>query len=818
MSAVYPDNFEQKTEFTKIRHRLKEFCLSASTRQKIDEIFFSSDPEIIEEWLSLTAEFKHILQYKDYFPSGNYLDIRPALLRTKSLDNYLNNKELLDIIRSFSTIKSIVGFFSEDEENLYPFLRKKSASVRLYPFVNQRIKQVIDAYGNIKDGASPDLRKIRNTLESKKSSVSGSIRKIIRREIQAGHLAQEAELTVREGKLLIPVDTSNKRKINGIIYGESASGKTTFIEPMEVVRLNNEIKEWEFREKSEIKKILKELTSDLRPYYEDMLLACDFLIEIDFIRSKALFALETESEKPSLLPRPCVEFLSARHPLLFLSFQKSGKKVIPIDFRLNDENRILIISGPNAGGKSVSLKTVALLQYMLQCGLLIPVKDVSATGIFEKIFIDIGDEQSIENDLSTYSSHLQNMKFFTENADSETLLLIDEFGTGTEPMLGGAIAEAVLENLMETKSKGIITSHYTNLKHFADTHPGVQNAAMRYDSENMQPLYVMEVGKPGSSFAFEMAEKTGLKKSILDCAKSKMDSKQIDFEQALKQLQSEKRKIKQSKRKARLTEIKLQEKLEHYETMLQKLLSEKKHILSEARLQADEMVQATNRKIENTISEIRKENAEKEKTKTLRRELIDYIAEQKKLQDLDEDKITRKISRLQEKKNRKKKDKKNNRRDYPVREIQIGDFVKVQGMREIGKVIDFRKNKATVICNQIQLTLDKEKLEIVSGKIPAQKTQVKIIRNSDSPANFTPGSTVDLRGKRAEEALQIVTKYIDESIACEHKNLRFLHGTGNGILRKIIRDYLQVHPLVKYFQDEHVEAGGSGITLVELDV
>lgn len=819
MSKIYPEEFEKKTEFTKIRELIKAHCLSDAGKEKVKKMTFLTDADTIEYLLNLTSEFKYIIQFKDNFPASYFIDTQKYFEKVKNIGTFFTEKELFDIIRSLSTIKAIIKFFKTDTENRFPYLKKLTKEIQIFPFVIQQINSVIDKYGYIRDNASPELSKIRNELSRKQSSVSQTIHKIIKTQKNAGIVEADAEITVRDNKLLIPVEAKNKRKIKGIIYSESATGKTSYIEPIEIVTLNNEIKELEFAELREIRKILTEITDKLRPYFNDLKKAYDFMANIDFIRAKALFAKDTEAVKPTLKNSAEIEFLKAKHPLLFLSHKKSGNKVIPSNITLNDEQRILIISGPNAGGKSVSLKTVAVLQYMLQCGLLIPVKDISSTGIFENIFIDIGDEQSIENDLSTYSSHLRNMKYFTENADKKTLFLIDEFGTGTEPMLGGAIAEAVLENIHKTRAKGIITTHYTNLKHFATNNEAVINAAMLYDNEKMQPLFQMETGKPGSSFAFEIAEKTGIKKTILDSAKSKIDKNQIDFEKALKQIQQEKRKLKQSKRNIRSSEIKLRETLEIYEENLERLLKKKKDILKEAEREAEEILNSANKKIEQTILKIKQKNAKKEETKKLRKELNEYIVKEKEKQRLYGEKIERKIEKLKNKKQKRKKESAVPKNEFiKNRKIQVGDYVKFKGINTVVEVLSVKKNKVVVSGNNVHLSVDINKLEFTNQKPKIQnKTSIKIITNIENE-NINFLGQLDVRGKRAEDTLYEVTKYIDDAVVKQTRHLKILHGTGNGILREVIRDYLRTHPLVKTYKDERIEAGGAGITLIELDL
>ncbi|NPA67453.1 MAG: endonuclease MutS2 [Chlorobi bacterium] len=819
MHNIYPENFEKKTEFSKIRKLIKSYCTGSAAEEKVNSLHFLTDFETINILLEQTSEFKHILTFKDNFPLNGYADAKPYFKKAEQKGNYFTEKELSDILKYLQTVKNTVAFFKKDTNNNYPALKSLTKNVKIFPYVTDKINSVINKHGEIKNNASPELLKIRNELSSKQSKISQTVRKVMKTMINAGIAASDAEVTVRDNKLLIPVESKHKRKANGIIYGESASGKTAYIEPAEVVFLNNEIKELEFAESREIKRILIETTDSLRPYFDDMKKAFDFLSEIDFIRAKALFAVNTDSVKPKLTEETVMEFLSAKHPLLLVSYKNTNKKVIPSDIKLNEKERILIISGPNAGGKSVTLKTAAILQYMLQCGLLIPVKDISFTGIFKKIFIDIGDEQSIENDLSTYSSHLKNMKFFTENADEETLFLIDEFGTGTEPVLGGAVAEAVLEHLYKTKAKGIITTHYTNLKHFATNKDGVANAAMLYDNEKMQPLYKMETGKPGSSFAFEIAEKTGLSKEILNNAKSKTDKNQIDFEKALKQIQQEKRKLKKKKRYIRQTESQLKETLLKYETELEKLLTEKKEILKNAKKEADDILSSANKKIEQTILKIKQKNAEKEQTKQLRKELKDYILKEKEKHRKQDEKINKKIEKLKRRqKNKNVKTYNEAEKNEAERPLQPGDYVVMENSNITAQIISIKKGKAVISSNNIQLTTDINKLKRTDKKPnKKQNTKVNIIRTDTSNTAEMFGQ-LDIRGKRADDALFAVSKYIDDATVKGIRHIKILHGTGNGILREAVRDYLRSHPLVESFKDERIEAGGAGITLAELDI
>ncbi|HEX7584068.1 MAG TPA: endonuclease MutS2, partial [Prolixibacteraceae bacterium] len=515
--------------------------------------------------------------------------------------------------------------------------------------------------GKIKDYASPELSQIRKELLSKQSGVSKRLQAILKKAQDDGLVEEDASVAMRDGRAVIPVASAFKRKLNGIVHDESSTGKTSYIEPAEVVELNNQIRELEYAEIREIVRILTTFSNDIRPYLPDLLLAYEFLGKIDFIRAKAIYAIDINGIKPYLENKCQLEWESAVHPLLMLALRRENRKVVPLNITLTPKKHILLISGPNAGGKSVCLKTVGLLQYMLQCGLLIPVKESSATGIFDKLFIDIGDEQSIENDLSTYSSHLLNMKFFLKNSNEKTLVLIDEFGTGTEPMLGGAIAESILGQLNEMNTFGVITTHYTNLKHFASSSEGIENAAMMYDSAKMEPLFQLDIGKPGSSFAFEIARKIGLPEKILEDATEKIGKDHINFDKHLRDIVRDKRYWETKRQKIRKVEKSLDELAEKYETDLGQLDKQRKEILLKARQEADQILSEANKRIENTIFEIRESQADKEKTKLIRAKLTDFKKKVEESTTAQDEQISLKIQKLKEKessRNQKRAEKK----------------------------------------------------------------------------------------------------------------------------------------------------------------
>lgn len=630
---------------------------------------------------------------------------------------------------------------------------------------------------------------------------------------------------MRDGRLVIPVAPSFKRKIKGIVHDESASGKTVFIEPAEVVEANNRVRELESEERREIIRILSDFAGLLRPEADKIICSYEFMAEIDFIRAKALFAKETNSTLPVFENCRQIDWFHAIHPLLFLSLQKQQKQVIPLDISLDDKNRILLISGPNAGGKSVCLKTVGLLQYMLQSGLLIPVYDNSRTGIFRDIFIDIGDEQSIENDLSTYSSHLTNMKYFVRNCNDSSILLIDEFGGGTEPQIGGAIAEALLDRFNRRKSYGVITTHYHNLKHFAEDTDGIINGAMLYDRHLMQPLFKLSIGNPGSSFAIEIARKIGLPEDVISDASQKVGSDYIDMDKYLQDIVRDKRYWESKRQGIRQKEKKLEEITERYENDIKALEKQRKEWILQAKSQAEHILSEANARIENTIRQIKEAQAEKEKTREIRRQLDEFKNSVGSEQIITtDDKITRKIQKIKEREEKKKQQSKHKEKKiFKPEVIEIGDAVRLKGQTSVGEVIAVDDKEVQVAFGMIKSTVKAERLEKVS------RNQIK--RENNTKATFVSSQTtehmrekqlnfrqeLDVRGMRADEALQAVTYFIDDAIQVNSSRVRILHGTGTGALRQAIRQYLHTLPGIRSFRDEHVQFGGAGITIVELD-
>ncbi len=821
---LYPENIEHKIGFDKIRNHLKINCISSLGKSEVDSIAFSADFNTIVKLTRQTAEFLSILADGKNFPVSYYFDVRESLERADAVGFFFGTEELFDLKRSFDTIKAVLMFFQSDEENRYPYLKAEAADVKYFKFVTDAIDKILDKNGNIKDNASPELSKIRHELSAKKHAISATVRKLLDYAKSENIIDEDTEATMRDGRLLIPVPASHKRKIKGVVYDESASGRTAFIEPLEVIEASNAVRELEFAERREIVKILSKITEEIKPYAPDLLLAYQFLAKIDFIRAKALFAKQIHAQLPTISAEPETDFFNVRHPLLVLAFAAQERFVVPAQIRITPSQRIILISGPNAGGKSVALKTLAVNQYMVQCGLLPAADSNSITGVYENLFIDIGDEQSLENDLSTYSSHLLNMKHFTKFSNPKTLVLIDEFGTGTEPMFGGAIAEAVLSELNNKQVRGIITTHYGNLKQFADITDGIVNAAMLYNAQLMQPLYILETGIPGSSFAFEIARKIGLSEHILQDAVTKLDKNQVDFEKLLRQTQTEKRKLNNKSRKVSDLQTKLTELQTRYDEKLNEVLLREKELAKKAKQTEKEILDSANKRIEQAIFEIKKEQADKEKTKFIRAELNSYIQEKETERADEEAKILRKIEYLKNKKKREKQPvstQKSEPKTPEVREISEGDWVRLRGQHTAGEVQSIKRNKALVVFGSIQSEVELERLELVSDadKLQAKKRNVpgvQIIRtNETDTVGFL--SSLDLRGMRGDEAVQTVMQFLDDAVVARRRELRILHGTGTGILKTLVRDYLRTQPYVIGFRDENIEQGGAGITVVELD-
>ncbi|GBU08489.1 endonuclease MutS2 [Bacteroidales bacterium] len=830
---IYPENFQQKIGFDKIKNLIAHKCLCRLGEEKAESMEFSSDYVLINEQLHQTKEFISILNDADDFPSNYFLDVRESLKKIRIEGTYLLAREIFDIRRSLQTIQEIVRFFEvkKEESQLYPHLQDLAADVNSFPLVIKKTDTILDTYGSIKDNASPELYRIRKDLIATTGNVSKTLQSILRKAQADGYVEKDVAPTMRDGRLVIPLAPAFKRKLRGIVHDESATGKTIFIEPAEVVDANNRIRELESEERREIIRILTDFTNYIRPETPQIIDSYLFLAEIDFIRAKALFGKEIEAILPNFEDKQQMQWTHAVHPLLFLSLRRQNKKVVPLDIELHSEGRILIISGPNAGGKSVCLKTVGLLQYMLQSGMLIPMHESSKTGIFNDLFIDIGDEQSIENDLSTYSSHLTNMKYCVKNCNDKSLLLIDEFGSGTEPLIGGAIAEALLDRFNRQKSFGVITTHYQNLKHFAEQSEGIINAAMLYDRHLMEPLFKLSIGNPGSSFAIEIARKIGLPDDLIAQASQKVGQDYIDMDKYLQDIVRDKRYWEKKRHNIRQEEKKVEDLSNRYKTDLQKINAEKKELIAQAKMEAQKLLSDSNARIENTIRAIKESQADKEKTRTARLQLEAFKAdiqtnfdaisaskEQKSKFDLNKKKDAKETKTLQD----SHKADVNKTRLFDASKIEVGDAVRIKGQSTVGEVIQIKQNSLVLAMGSIKTTVKINLVEKVSkNQIKKETAAYTFVSAQTSESihekklNFK--TEIDVRGMRAEEALQAVSYYIDDAIQCAIGRVRILHGTGTGVLRQLIREYLSHSHGISSYNDEHIQFGGAGITIVEFE-
>jgi DNA mismatch repair protein MutS2 len=873
--VIYPNNFEQKIGFDEIRRLLKERCLSTLGKEKVDEIAFSCNAAVVNEWLSQVREFRRLQEEKDDFPMQYFFDVRESIRRIRLEGTHLEEDEVWDLRRSLETISNMVKYLNNAEEDVadpiahmalveykYPALQKLTENVTTFPAMIRRIDSILDKFGKIKDSASMTLASIRHDLSKMEGSISRTLYTILHAAQKDGLVDKDVTPAVRDGRLVIPVSPTVKRKISGIVHDESATGKTVFIEPTEVVEANNKVRELEAAERREIIRILTVFSEEVRPQVPEILNSYEFMARIDLIHAKAELAKLTKSIEPGpeIFAIPLLDWIQARHPLLQLSLEKQEKSVVPLDIRLEgrsemedgrskDLGRLLIISGPNAGGKSVCLKTVGLLQYMLQCGLSIPIGDRSATGIFESIMIDIGDEQSIENDLSTYSSHLLNMKQMMKQADNHTLLLIDEFGGGTEPTIGGAIAEAVLKQFWKKKAFGVITTHYQNLKHFAEDHEGVVNGAMLYDRHEMQALFQLSIGQPGSSFAIEIARKTGIPEEVIKDASDIVGSEYIQSDKYLQDIVRDKRYWEGKRQTIHQHEKSLEHKITRYEDELSEIERQRKDILRKAKEEAEELLRESNKKIENAIREIREAQAEKERTRLIREELNAFKEELDTIDTRANDEIIeKKIRQLQERKERREKRKAEkaekakkdsvglsessaSRTQKEQSPLSPGDTVRIKGLTSVGEIESIDGKMATVIFGGMKTKMRAERLE--HAEAPKQQTTKSEERNANIAGAYGNASKdtrnvidnrklnfkqdIDIRGMRGDEAINAVTYFIDDAILVGVSRVRILHGTGTGILRQLIRQYLSTIPNVSHFRDEHVQFGGAGITVVDLD-
>ena len=903
---IYPGNYEHKIGFDEIRSLLRERCLSSLGREKVDEIAFSTDGGQVRELLQQVDEFRRLTEKSDDFPMQFFFDVRESLVRIRLAGTHLEEQEVFDLRRSLETIHKIVEYLRRgadvkdkdaadapaNDAMPYPALYRLTDDVMTFPAMIRRIDSILDKYGRIKDGASMTLASIRHELQTTEGSISRTLYTILHAAQRDGLVDKDAAPTLRDGRLMIPVAPGLKRKINGIVHDESATGKTVFIEPAEVVEANNHIRQLEAEERREIVRILTVFTDEVRPNVKEMMDSYLFLAAIDLIQAKARLAETMKAIVPTITDNPHIDWIHSVHPLLALSLEKQGKQVVPLDIRLetsrptpqplptgrgvdssSDEKNVekaaysppskvearggslLIISGPNAGGKSVCLKTVGLLQYMLQCGLPVPMGERSTCGLFRNIMIDIGDEQSIEDDLSTYSSHLMNMKQMMRNCDDHTLLLIDEFGGGTEPTIGGAIAEAVLKQFWKKKAFGVITTHYQNLKHFADDHEGVVNGAMLYDRNEMRALFQLSIGQPGSSFAIEIARKTGLPEEVIQDASDIVGRDYIQSDKYLQDIVRDKRYWEGKRQTIHQHEKRLAASGERLEADIEELERERKAILQKAKEQADELLREANKKIENAIREIREQQAEREATRRIREEMEAFRQE---ISDIDQkatdEKIERKMQQIQERKKRKEEKKKKaastapegattgpaaNTKEAPSgtqggAPLTVGQAVRIKGLSSIGTVESIDGKMATAIFGGMRTKMRLERLEAAEAETPSTKQAApsqassndhsalntqqfsRSTREAIDERKYSFRQDLDVRGMRGDEAVNAVMYFIDDAILVGMSRVRILHGTGSGILRQLIRQYLRTNPAVISCRDEHVQFGGAGITVVDI--
>lgn len=840
---IYPSNFENKIQFSEIRSLLKGYCLCQLGKDKVDEMAFSGDVAVINTMLRQTREFRRLQEESDDFPLQFFFDMRESVKRIRLEGTHLEENEIFDLRRSLETIAAIVRFLdrgSDEGVYDYPTLHELTEGVLTFPEILRRIDQILDKYGKVKDSASPALADIRMQLHKAEGSVSRTLYSILRAAQSEGLVDKDVTPTVRDGRLVVPIAPGLKRKIKGIVHDESSTGKTVFVEPTEVVEANNRIRELEAEERREVVRILVDFTKLVRPYVNEIIYAYLLLAEIDFIRARAEFAALVGGIEPEVQAAPVIDWISSRHPLLWLALKKQDKPVVPLDITLTRDRHILIISGPNAGGKSVCLKTVGLLQYMLQCGLSVPMSERSTVGVFKNLMIDIGDEQSIENDLSTYSSHLLNMKNMMRQANDGTLLLIDEFGTGTEPQIGGAMAEAVLNQFVKKQAWGVITTHYQNLKHYADSHDGIANGAMLYDRHEMRPLFQLAIGQPGSSFAIEIARKTGIPEEVIKEASEMVGSDYIQSDKYLQDIVRDKRYWENKRQNVHQREKELERTVARYEKEIADLEQSRKDILRKAKEQAEELLKESNKKIENAIREIRESQAEKEDTKRIREELNEFKAGVSEIDaKANDDLIAKKIRQIQERKERHKKhkDEKAERERQAAaklreaaskaakkegRNLEVGDSVKIKGLSTVGKIESMDGKNATVIFGGMRTKMPASRLEYVD-MAEAKKEDVAPVFNVSRETRETIDNRklnfhqdLDVRGMRGDEALNAVMYFIDDACLVGMSRVRILHGKGNGILRQLIRQYLATVPSVTSFRDEHVQFGGAGITVVDI--
>lgn len=851
---IFPENYEEKTGFSEIRTLLKGRCMSTLGTEWVDrEVTFQKDPDTIRELLAQAEEFARFRHDEDDVYEENFFDVRQPLLRIRPERSSLEEVELFDLKRSLKTILALVTFFTKHNSDgngdgkadngtpTYPALFRLASKVETFPQIIRRIEDILNKYGKVKDTASSELLSIRHQLEITARSISYSLRQIINEAQQDGYIDRDVAPTHRDGRLVIPVAPALKRKIRGIIHDESASGKTVFIEPTAVVDANNKMRELKAAEGREVMRILQELTAEIRPLAPAMLDSLHFLANIDYLRALSSFSEVFNAIVPQIKPYPHIDWVQAVHPLLQQSLKRHGTQQVPLDITLRNNQQILLISGPNAGGKSVCLKTIGLLQYMMQCGMPVPMRENSVMGVFQDLFISIGDEQSISNELSTYSSHLLTLKTMMKRSTPRSLILIDELGSGTEPQIGGALAEAILDRFVKNGTFGIVTTHFQNLKRYADTQPTVVNGAMLYDRAQMQPLFMLRIGHPGSSFAIEIARKIGIPEEVINYAADLVGKDYVMSDKYLQDIARDRAYWENKRQKVHQQEKQLEQTLAHYENEMENFNRERRVVLSQAKEEAQSLLRESNAKIEKTIREIKEAQADKERTRAAREELAEY---RESLQDKGEtDKIDRKIEQIRRRQERKRQKKEGGKNTKPangsahslssttsaaipgksaVQNLTPGAFVRLKGQTTIGKVEEISGNQVRVLFGMMHSVVNANRLEVTDAPQDDRISKVstflaKETRDAIYEKKMAFKPEIDLRGMRSDEALNIVSHFIDDAILLEQARVRILHGTGTGALRQLVRQYLHTVPGVRHYHDEHVQFGGAGITVVELE-
>lgn len=819
INMIHPDNFEFKIGFDTIRRMVSDKCESTIGILHVQNMKFSSCYDVVIQELNKVDEFRQIIISSEDFPSVSIKDITSRLKAIRPEGTYLTSGELIDLSSSLKTMSDIEAFFrlhrKDDNVSPYPYLDKIVGDLYIFPSLLHSISNIIDRWGNIKDDASPELSEIRRNLTRMSGTINATMRRVISSAVKDGLVDADTSASVRDGRLVIPVSPMNKRRIPGIIHDESASGKTVFIEPAEVVEANNRVRELQLEEHREEIRILINIAAEIRPHIDNLNISFNILGILDFIRAKARWALEIDASLPHFADKPELEWYHAFHPVLRQSLLEKGKEIVPLDITLTPEKRILVVSGPNAGGKSVTLKTVAVTQYMAQCGLLPPLYDNSHMGIFSDIFIDIGDDQSIEDDLSTYSSHLRNMKMLLNKGNSNTLFLIDEFGAGTEPQIGGAIAQALLKEFNEKNMWGIVTTHFQNLKKFAGETPGLINGSMLYERREMRPLFFLSIGQPGSSFAIEIARNIGLPDSIIASAGEIVGSDYLNLDRYLLDIARDRRYWENKRQQIKQKEKKIDDVLIRYENDAETLRAKRREIIDEAREEAKKILDGSNAAIERAIHDIRNAQAERQQTLKARQKLT----EEKKQLTQDSTSEHPLIAKVSKRKGKKDIQKSNQKPDLK-KELSIGDNVLLDGTGTPGTIEEIRGREAIVIFGQLKTTVKLERLSptlrkpsnglkksSISSSVTSDESRIRQLRFKQE---------IDVRGMRVDEAVQAVTYFIDDALQFNASRVRILHGTGNGILRQYIRQYLATIPGIKRFTDEDVRLGGAGITVVEM--